>query len=136
MKKTAGPPSQEQPLTRDQALRAQIAERIRWARQEKRLTLDELAQRVGFANYKPAWLIESGRMPLPPEKIAALEEALDFPRFSLFWAECRCRLLRMGFDVDAALEQMEAGPEPAGAAQKPAPPDPAETEPATSIPTI
>lgn len=129
MRKTAEPPKPEKPLTRDQEARAQIAERIRWARQEKRLTLDELAQRVGFANYKPLWLLESGRMPLPPEKIAALEEALDFPRFSLFWAECRCRLLRMGFDVDTALEAMEGGPEPAR-------PAPVETEPATSTPTI
>jgi transcriptional regulator with XRE-family HTH domain len=71
---------------------------------------------VGFANYKPVWLIESGRMAIPPEKVGALETLLGLPSNTLLWKECRCRLLRLGFDVDQALE-MEEEPQAAPPAE-------------------
>lgn len=87
----------------DQEARLQLASSIRRARLEAGLTLEDLALRIGFASYKPLWLIEMGNMVIPPEKIKPLEEVLGFPTHSLLWKECRCRLLHLGFDVDEAL---------------------------------
>lgn len=92
----------------DQEARLQLASSIRKARLEADLTLEELALKIGFASYKPLWLIEMGRMPIPPEKIKPLEEVLGFATHSLLWTECRCRLLHLGFDVDRALGGEEA----------------------------
>lgn len=104
----------------DTQARQQIAAAIRDGRKQAQLTLEELAARVGFLSYKPMWLIEHGRMPIPPESIGRLEQVLGLPPRSLFWAECRCRLLRMGFDLDAALEATEGPAEPAPARSAPA----------------
>lgn len=109
--------------TSDRNARLDLASLIRQARMARGLTQEALAIQLGFANYKPLWLIETGRMAVPPEKVEALEEILGFPRNSLLWKECRCRLLRLGFDVDRALETEEAtpavAPEPPATAGQP-----------------
>lgn len=96
--------SRKHPTPLDREARLQLASTIRQARRQAGLTLEELAIRIGFASYKPLWLIETGRMPIPPEKTRRLEEVLGFPRNSVLWKECRCRLLHLGFNVDWALE--------------------------------
>jgi len=114
----------------DREARLQLASSIRQARLAAGLTLEALAIRIGFASYKPLWLIETGRMPIPPEKTRRLEEVLGFPRNSVLWKECRCRLLHLGFNVDWALE----GEETILAAADPATPGPAPEEPQASPP--
>jgi len=114
----------------DREARLELASSIRQARLQAGLTLEELAIRIGFASYKPLWLVETGRMPIPPEKTRRLEEVLGFPSYSILWKECRCRLLHLGFDVDNALE----GEERVRAAADPAMPGPAPEEAQASPP--
>ncbi len=94
----------------DRDARLDLAATIRQARLATGFTLEALALQLGFANYKPLQLIERGRMAIPPEKIEGLETLLGFPRNGLLWRESRCRLLRLGFDVDRALETEEMAP--------------------------
>lgn len=108
-----GDPSPPNPSPANRAARRELASAIRQARLAAGLTQEALALQVGFANYKPVWLIESGRMPIPPEKVGALEALLGFPPNTLFWKECRCRLLGVGFDVDRALEEEPQAVSPA-----------------------
>jgi transcriptional regulator with XRE-family HTH domain len=85
------------------------------ARVKAKLTLQKAASRLGFATYKPMWLIERGMMPVPPDKIPGLAALYDLPLRTLFAAEVRCRLLQMGFDVDGILIGSGASREEPGA---------------------
>lgn len=87
--------------------RAALGRQLREAREQVRLPLREVAHRAGFNSYRPLWLIEDGRMAIPPDRIRPLEDVLGLPARSVFWAECRLRLRALGFDLDDALQEME-----------------------------
>jgi len=102
---------------KERELRREMGSTIREARLNLGLSLQVLAAQIGYRSYRPVWLIENGRMAIAPEKLPLLEDALRLPPDTLFWKEARCRLFRLGFDVDRILDRVEA--------TAPAPPDPA-----------
>jgi transcriptional regulator with XRE-family HTH domain len=78
---------------------------IRTLRGNAGLTLTQVATASGFASYRPVWLIEKGKMAIPPEKVASLECALGLPPATLFWREVRCRLVGLGFVLPSDLQE-------------------------------
>ncbi len=84
-------------LELERKLRWEMGQLVRQAREALGLTQRALGVQVGFAAQQEVGLIERGAMPIPPERIRALEAILKLPRNRLLREECRARLVRVGF---------------------------------------
>ncbi len=81
----------------ERKIRWETGQLVRQAREALGLTQRALGVQLGFAAQQEVGLIERGLMPIPPERIRALEATLKLPRNRLLREECRARLVRVGF---------------------------------------
>lgn len=65
-------------------------ERIKWLREEQRISQSELARLVGYTSRSSINKVEAGLVDLPQSKIAAFAKALNTtPRYLMGWEEAQ-----------------------------------------------